>query len=173
MPVNNFKASDFIIDFIANQEGYSEFPYPDDDRNTIAKEDSVGYGHQIKPGEEYLRQGVSRQQAKELLKKDVVPYGNAVNQYVLVPLNQNKFDALLDFTYQFGIGAFRDSTLLKKINASASDEEIKFQFRRWVYDDGVKKSHIVNRREENIKIYFSPIPQDTKKKFNRDSYTSD
>lgn len=44
-------------------------------------------------------------------------YGNAVSSYVTTPITQGQYDILVDFTYNKGIGAFKFSTLLRRINA--------------------------------------------------------
>ncbi len=40
----------------------------------------------------------------------------AVNNLVTVSLSQNQFDALIDFTFNVGIGGFGKSTLLRELN---------------------------------------------------------
>jgi lysozyme len=49
-----------------------------------------------------------------------------VNRCVTVPLHQDEFDALVDFTFNAGCGALEGSNLLKDLNAgnytSAADQ---------------------------------------------------
>lgn len=53
-----------------------------------------------------------------LLRYDLsTVYGPAVLSLVKVDLTQGQYDALTDFTYNLGIGAFKSSTLLRKVNA--------------------------------------------------------
>ncbi|NJL53246.1 MAG: lysozyme, partial [Hydrococcus sp. SU_1_0] len=74
---------------------------------------TIGYGHTktTKPN-----QVITLGEAENLLKLDVQDAVGAVNKLVRVKLSQNQFDALVSFTFNVGIGAFSQSTLLKKLN---------------------------------------------------------
>lgn len=75
---------------------------------------TIGYGHtgdDVQPG---MR--ISERDAEELLKRDLRPREQAIEGVVKVPLNQNEFDALVSFVYNVGVGAFRKSTALKRLN---------------------------------------------------------
>lgn len=104
---------------------------------------TVGWGHLVKPGETFTI--LTPQQADDLLQKDVAWAEQAVNQLVKVPLTQNQFDALVDFTFNLGTGALRSSTLLKRLNEGnytvAADN-----FQRWVYAGGNQSAGLVRRR---------------------------
>lgn len=88
---------------------------------------TIGYGHTsgVKEG-----QKITKTQAEEYLKKDLVKYEKSVNKLVIVDLNQNQFDALISFTYNVGMGNLGKSTLLKKLNDNnyigASTEFLKW-----------------------------------------------
>ena len=73
----------------------------------------------------------------------------------LITLNQNQYSALVDFSYNAGASALRHSTLWKKIKGCASDEEIKTEFRRWIYANHTENNSLRNRREKEIQRYFS------------------
>ena len=71
----------------------------------------------------------------------------AVKRYVQVPLSQGQYDALVSLVFNIGGGAFRSSTLLKKINQGqcyAAAEE----FPRWVYAQGKILRGLVLRRAQ-------------------------
>lgn len=79
---------------------------------------------------------------------------NAVNQKVSVPLSQNQFDALVDFTYNEGVGNFSGSTLLRKLNqGDYAGAEAEFQ--KWVYSGGQRNSNLVNRRYADAQLFNS------------------
>lgn len=80
-----------------------------------AKVWTIGYGHT-----ENVCSGdvITEDEAFFLLHQDIAESEYWVNQYVLVPLTQNQFDALVSFVFNLGVGNFRTSTLLKKLNSS-------------------------------------------------------
>lgn len=97
------------IDLIKDIEKFSAKAYRD------AGGFSIGYGHFIKPGENFTT--LSEQQASALLAADTANAAAVIKRYVTVPLNVNQTSALLSFVYNVGEGQFRTSTLLKKLNA--------------------------------------------------------
>ena len=56
-------------------------------------------------------------QQQALMRRAVAPMQRAVASAVTVPLNQNQYDALVSLAYTIGLGAFRRSTLLQRLNA--------------------------------------------------------
>jgi lysozyme len=99
------------IDLIKRFEGYrrkaAQLP---DGRWTI------GYGHT-----QTARQGaeVSEADAEALLIYDLISVAHAVNEQVFTPLSQNQFDALCAFAFNIGLGNFRASGVLKRLNEGA------------------------------------------------------
>lgn len=80
-------------------------------------------------------------------------YAPAVNRYVTVTLQQNQFDALVDFAYNAGAQALRTSTLLKRVNEGAFELAAE-QFGRWVYGDGKRLNGLVTRREAERRLFL-------------------
>lgn len=117
--------------------GFQQFKYPD------AKGYSIGYGHFIKPGENYDA-GITEEYGSYLLMMDVQIAIDAINSYVTVPLTQNQFDALVSFIYNIGVGAFKKSTLLRKLNSG--DPTAVNEFSRWNISGGVVNSGLIARR---------------------------
>jgi lysozyme len=97
--------------FIERHEGFSAAIYPDS-----AGYPTIGYGHLIKPGEDFSH-GITRAQASLLLAQDTSIAADAVNDKVTINLTQFQFDALVDFTYNLGAGALKRSRLLKNLNS--------------------------------------------------------
>ncbi len=102
------------IAIIKNFEGLVLHAYKD-----IGGVWTIGYGSTryqngaaIKPGDKLSNEA----QANSLLLNTLNQYETAVNSYVLVPLTQNQYDALVSFTYNLGTNALLHSTLLKKLN---------------------------------------------------------
>ena len=93
---------------------------------------------------------ISDRDVERLLADDLVPREKAVYDLVKVPLEQEQFDALVHFLFNVGTGAFRKSTLLKKVNAGDFDA-VPAEFRKWnIVTVGGKKQvsrGLANRRE--------------------------
>ena len=67
----------------------------------------------------------------EKLRSDVATAEAAVSRCVSVLLSQSQFDALVDFTYNVGSGAFSRSTLLRDVNAGLGANDIANDFMMW------------------------------------------
>lgn len=93
------------------------------------------------------------EQAKAYLAQDLKKFESAVNTAVKVPLNQNQFDALVSLTYNIGSGAFKDSTLLKKLNAK-DYKGAAAQFPRWNRGGGRVLNGLVKRRKIEMELFL-------------------
>jgi lysozyme len=100
--------------------------------------------------------GLTDQQVTNLLAQDVKPAEQCVNSGVKVSLNQDQFDALVSFTFNVGGGAFTNSTLLKVLNQGKYDQ-VPDQLRRWTRSGGKVVQGLVNRRENEIKLWNGDI----------------
>ena len=92
--------------------------------------------------------------ADSLLSSGVVQYEKGVTGLVKVAVNQNQFDALVDFAYNLGVNALAGSTLLKKLNAGdfagAADE-----FPKWNKAGGKVLKGLVRRRAAERSLFLS------------------
>jgi lysozyme len=96
--------------------------------------------------------GLTEQQALDLLAQELTVFEEAVSKAVTVPLTQNQFDALVSFSYNVGLNAFKNSTLLKLLN-QGKYAEVPAQLRRWIYAGGKKCKGLVNRREKEVEMW--------------------
>jgi lysozyme len=71
---------------------------------------------------------------------------------VTVPLTQNQFDALVDFTFNVGQGNLASSTLLRELNAG-NTAGAAAQFLVWVYAKGVELPGLVTRRQAEAALF--------------------
>jgi lysozyme len=109
-----------------------------------------GEGRPVKIGDK-----VTYDQAVELLKADVVHFENCIRKLVKVPLTQNRFDALVSFTYNLGCGALERSTLLKKLNVNPDDPAIRWEFHKWNKGGGHILEGLTRRRFAEADLYFN------------------
>lgn len=131
--------------------------------NDVANYCSIAYGHLVKrapcDGSETdeFRQGVSEPRAGEILVLDMAGAQRTVQASVRVPLNDAKFAALCDFVYNVGPQQFKNSALLRVVNAQQFDM-VPLQLRRWVRAGGREIVGLKNRREREIKLFFDGEP---------------
>lgn len=75
-----------------------------------------------------------------------------VNHYVAVLLNQNEFDALVDFVFNVGAGNFLSSTLLRKLN-NGDIIGAAVEFERWDQAKGMVVAGLLRRRKDEEKLF--------------------
>lgn len=131
------KASDLLIQKLKDFEGVRLTSYKDS-----AGIWTIGVGHTRGVRQ---NQTITMAQCESLLKGDLLPCENFVNSIREVN-TQGKFDALVDFAFNLGIGALKDSTLLKRIRNKESEVLIKNEFLKWVHANGRVENGLVKRR---------------------------
>jgi lysozyme len=136
--VANLKTNATGIELIMYFEGFRAEPYVD-----AAGKMTIGYGHMIKPGEYFTE--LDKEEAKKLLQQDVELAEAAIKRHVQVELTPNQFSALVSLVYNIGPTAFKNSTLLKKIN-SRDFEASALEIVRWTKVNGREFDGLVNRR---------------------------
>jgi len=115
---------------------------------------TIGYGHTSAAGSPTVNPGmeITKEEAEEILKRDMVQYESGVEKLVKVELTQGQFDALVDFAYNAGVGALAKSTLLKKVNAEKFDE-VPAEFMKWTKGGGKELPGLVRRRRAEVKLW--------------------
>ncbi len=94
---------------------YKAYPDGKDDKGN--QKYSIGMGHQILPGEEYLfNTTISEEKVRELFKSDIEKIVKDVNSVVKVPLTRNQKLALVSIRYNVGPAGFRRGNLLSTLN---------------------------------------------------------
>ena len=115
---------------------------------------TIGIGTTIYPNGAKVKNGdtCTLEQANQYLAHDMKEFEKTVNDAVEVDLTQNQFDALVSLTYNIGSTAFKNSTLLKKLNAKdyagAAD-----QFLVWNKGGGKILKGLVRRREAERALF--------------------
>ena len=148
--VDEMSVSNLGVDLICGFEG----------KRLVAYDDGVGvwtigFGTTIYPNGIKVKKGdtCTEAQAKSYMAHDLKKFEQAVNGAVTIPLNQNQFDVLVSLAYNIGTNAFKNSTLVKKLNAGdyrgAAD-----QFDVWVNAGGKRMQGLVNRRAKEKEVFL-------------------
>lgn len=166
--------SNYGLQHLMQSEGFRSEVYADTAGNL-----TIGVGHlltkdELSSGKIHLNNGelvdfrkgsISDGQVRSILADDVDTAEGGVNALVTVPLTQNQFDALVSFVFNIGVTAFKNSTLLKKLNR-AQYAEIPNELRRWNKQTVLEKlkngefihrkvtvKGLVNRREREVALW--------------------
>jgi lysozyme len=145
MSVNNFAYSQNGLALTEQFEGCSLSAYQDQ-----VGVWTIGYGHT--GAGVYAGLMITQAQAQALLLSDVAASASFVNQAVLVALVQDEFDALVDFVFNLGRGAFAGSTLLRDLNAS-NFSAAAAQFDLWDNAGGQVVAGLLRRREAEESLF--------------------
>lgn len=149
------------IDLMKSMEGCILHPYLDKAGIATIGIGSTYYenGSKVKISDP----SITLDRAISLFKHTLITYERAVDSYTRDDINQNMFNALVDFTYNEGTGALKSSTLLKKVNVNPNDPNIRVEFMKWVK---VRNPHTheletddwqVKRRGLDANMYFKLI----------------
>jgi len=127
------KPSDSLIDFLKDEEGYSDEGYNIGDGKI-----TIGWGHAEDVGDSQYEVGqkISKQEAEKLLRQDVKVASDALNRIldkwesdgIKVDINQDMYDAMTSMSYNMGIGNFRNSDFIQMVKRGEMEkakEEIK------------------------------------------------
>ena len=108
---------------------------------------TIGIGHTETVNGKPIVEGmtITELMAETLLTIDLQKFENAINTLVKKSLTQNEFDALVSFVFNVGIGAFRNSTMLRLLN-QGNISEAALQFQRWNKAGGKVLKGLTRRR---------------------------
>lgn len=114
---------------------------------------TIGYG-----STRNVHQGdrITKEQAEQRLQDDLEPAENCVRSEVTgVRLTQHQFDALTSFVFNVGCMAFRNSTLLKKLQMG-DFEAAAGEFSHWTRAGNQHPLGLVRRREAEAEWFRTP-----------------
>jgi lysozyme len=117
---------------------------------------TIGYGHTSEAGPPRVTSGmtISRAEAERILAADLARVEAEVARLVMVPLNQNQFDALVSF--QFNTGGLARSTLLKLINLGLLGEAPR-ELMKWNIAGGRPLAGLTRRRKAEAALWLNPV----------------
>lgn len=118
---------------------------------------TIGYGHLLSRVRwEALSKypAITKAEASQLLLVDLNKAARGVSRLIRVPLTDEQFAALIDFSFNVGTGNLEISTLRRLLNrqeyAAAAE-----QFSRWVFAAGVKLPGLVRRRAAERALFLA------------------
>jgi lysozyme len=133
-------------------EGCRLIAYPDP--GTGGDPWTIGYGHtgpDVHPG-----MTITLEQAEDLLAQDVKRAEADVNAKLIVKVNQEEFDALVDFAFNCGCGNLNNSTLLKKLNANDFEGAAQ-EFLKWDMAAGHHMAGLLKRRQAEELLFLKDM----------------
>ena len=141
----NFKIDNYALDLITHFEGFRESAYL-----CPSNVWTYGIGSITHATGRPVRQGdsITQAEAQALLMRDCESFIRVMNNVIELPRTPQEIGGILSFTYNCGGNALKESTLLKRINANASDEEVKYQLSRW--DNGGIPGLVRRRKAEGL-----------------------
>ena len=117
---------------------------------------TIGIGHQIQPGEEYLLTStITEEEAILLFEKDIEKILADMNKNIKVSLNKNQQLALISLRYRIGPSYFNNSTLLKELN-KGNYQKASEEFKNWRISDGKINKGLVARAERERIRFLTP-----------------
>lgn len=137
------------LEFIKLHEGFSGMIYIDKTGNP-----TIGYGHKLTQNEiesETYENGITIEQATELLAGDVSIAVEAVRALVKTNLSQFQFDAIVDFTFNVGRGTLHPaegligSDFLRELNSGNANGNLLLHY--------LLPASIVGRRNDEVKLF--------------------
>ncbi|MDI5898744.1 lysozyme [Flavobacterium yafengii] len=96
---------------------------------------------------------LTRERADQLFNNISKAFERDVKKYVTASVNPNQLGALTSLAYNIGIGAFKNSTVLKRVNADPKDSTIGEAFDMWNKSGGKILNGLVSRRKKEYQLY--------------------
>lgn len=152
------------VDLVTLFEGYSSIPY-----RCAAGVWTIGFGTTRYPGGRRVTESdpdCTREQAEQWLHHELEKAERVVIRYCKIYLNDKQRAALASFVYNLGSGAFRASTLRRRINSGDWDD-VPYQMSRWNKAGGQVLRGLVRRRAAEAELWNTGVNCYAATMFNR------
>jgi lysozyme len=140
------------LELIKRWEKFMPVPYKD-----TGGVPTIGYGTTYYPDGRRVTMNdhsINEQEATVLLLTNLEFYERGVDSITRDDITQTQFDALVSFAYNVGIEPLKRSKLLRIVNKNPHSPLIAREFRRWRFDNGKELRGLLNRRNDEIRLYF-------------------
>ena len=113
---------------------------------------TIGYGHtgpDVTPG-----LVITQEQAEMLLASDLQRFERGVSGVCGPNTIQSRFDALVSFSYNLGLGALQGSTLLR-YHLAEQYPQAAGEFLKWDHAGGQVLEGLLERRQDEAAVYLT------------------
>ena len=148
------KPSKGCYDLIKSFEGCKLSAYVDPGTGNLPI--TIGWGSTLDQNGKPFKLGdkISQDGADILLENEVNKKAESVSKLLgKKVVSQNQFDSLVSFSYNVGVGALGNSTLLKKLLISTNDPTIKDEFLKWNKSGGKVLPGLTKRRQAEWNLF--------------------
>lgn len=118
---------------------------------------TIGYGNTFYEDGTTVKQGdkITQERADSLFLSILDKFAHQVHGALTNPerVSDTQFSAMVSLAYNIGIGAFKGSTLLRKVNANPCDPTIPDEFPRWNKAGGKVLAGLTRRRKAEADLY--------------------
>lgn len=147
-------SSDALVSVLKKMEGFVSKPYWDYAQYT------VGYGTKCPDDklEEYRKNGIPKEEAEELLKKELKKAETAINNMAAtydLTFKQNEFDALVSFTYNCGTGWTKEYSGYFNAAVRSGDKSNAFLYGLCLWSTAGGEYILVDRRMCEANMYIN------------------
>ena len=152
-----FTVSDAVVEMLKEMEGFGKYPYWDYGHYT------VGYGTTCPDAdyERYKANGITEEEADALLRQYLDKFGKSIMNFAAkhgVALNQNKFDALMLFTYNVGTAwMLKDGSFRSAVINGATGNDFLLAIGQWCKAGGNVRTSLIRRRLSEANMYFNGV----------------
>ena len=118
---------------------------------------TIGYGNTFYEDGSTVKQGdkITQERADSLFRSILDKFADQVCNSLTNPdrVSDAQFSAMVSLAYNIGVGAFKGSTLLRKVNANPCDPTIPDEFIRWNKAGGKVLAGLTRRRKAEEDLY--------------------
>jgi lysozyme len=121
---------------------------------------TVGYGLTSAAG--FIEVGphtvITKAEAEWYLERALVKFAAKIKPAITAPITPNQFGAFVSLAYNIGPTAFKRSSALRHFNGGDLDK-VPAAMRLWKKAGGKVVQGLVNRREDEIKLFLTPVEE--------------